>query len=1522
MAGDTGAVQSWLSGRPGKLMAAFICFVGLHVLYTFFHWGGDEHASLVSNVVSLVIYSGPAYFAWLTSRHPDLQSRSRRAWRFIAAANIAYGAGAALWLFYENVLAESPFPSLADIGYLAFYPLMMIGLLMLMRPMQSGEERVGFALDTVIITIAGTLVLWYFLIQPLAAAAAEEYSLTTILSLAYPVADLVLFIGIVALLLKRQTYSGTACINLVLLGTVLNFVADFFFSYQTLAGTYATGNWVDAIYTLACLPVAVGAFYRYRLGRRGYETERLDMPLKRIFSKALPYAAVAIGYGVLIAVEYYNRDIAFPGFDIVCGSVITTLILARQFMFVRENLKANNALSELQERVKGLYDAASDGIVISDFDGKVLETNDAFNRMLGYQQDELTRTVSVYDLTASEDLEATRTTFETVARKGRPVEYEKEYLRKDGSRFTAHATVFPIRSSDGSSSTVAAIVRDITEKKRTEKLLVEAEERWKLALRVNRDGIWDWDLVAGTCYYSPRWREMFGFGVADEITISPASAAEFFHPDDKPLAERIRSAVRGGALPYFDIEFRHICKDGSYKWVRCRGEAVRDADTGRLERVLGLNTDITERKRSELEREAIGQIVRGVSETSNLDELLELIHRAIGMVTYAENCFVALYDKQTSTFDMSFFVDQYDKWPEATDLSGTRSEFVFRSGNPLLLDPITTERYEKEGKFRLVGTPPVSWLGAPLRTPNEIIGVLVVQSYEEQHTYTQRDLQFLSSVAGPIALAIERKVNEEALISREMQLREAQRIAHIGSWELDLTTNQVIWSDELFEIFGLKLGEVTPSFEYLLSVSRLEDRERLELAVAQALNSRSVINIDHQITRKDGAVRDLHSDGELVVDSDGRPVRMLGTAQDVTEQKKAERHMRLLTTALESTANGVLITDSNGNIEWVNPAFTKLTGYDSAEAVGKNPRLLKSGENSPETYADMWATIKTGNVWHGELINRRKDGTFYNEELSITPVTEQSGSIGHFIAIKKDITLRKAAEEALKISEGQHRLLFDSNPFPVYVYDLETLRFLAVNKAAITHYGYSKEEFLDGLTLKDLRPAGDIPELLNRVSRVVKGGSTVARPSRHCKRDGTELWVEITSHYLEFAGQPAEIVLVNDITKRKLAEKELARLNLELRKQQQQLNDILENAPCVIWESSIDSKTGIGHSDFVSNYISTLHGYTVDEWRSDPEFWLKTMYPDDREIAFAAHKKLLADGSVTTQTRWFRKDGRLIWVETHMVVIRDAEGNTVGVRGVATDITDRKTAEDRLRIFNERLQQSNRELQEFAYVASHDLQEPLRKVQTFADRLNSKYADRLDETGKDYLVRMRNAAARMQILIQDLLSFSRVTTKAQPFVEVDLAQITEDVLSDLEVKIEETEAQIDIVDLPKVYADPSQMRQLIQNLVGNALKFRKPEVKPHITISAKNGTSNGSGPLYTVSVEDNGIGFEEKYTDKIFTVFQRLHGRAEYEGSGIGLAVCRKIVERHHGTITAKSRPGSGSKFTFTLPAKQPAAEA
>ena len=336
--------------------------------------------------------------------------------------------------------------------------------------------------------------------------------------------------------------------------------------------------------------------------------------------------------------------------------------------------------------------------------------------------------------------------------------------------------------------------------------------------------------------------------------------------------------------------------------------------------------------------------------------------------------------------------------------------------------------------------------------------------------------------------------------------------------------------------------------------------------------------------------------------------------------------------------------------------------------------------------------------------------------------------------------------------------------------------------------------------------------------------------------------------------------------------------------------------------------------------------------------------PDGMGSVEAARERLEAAFAGEPQFFYWqhvRKDGVLTDVEVTLKAL--TVGGERVLQVTMRDVTERRQAEEErerlvallrgsnedLEGLNRQLAVSNRELEDFAYVASHDLQEPLRKVQAFGDRLHAKCGEAFDDQGRDYLDRMQNAAGRMKTLINDLLSYSRVTTKAQPLVPVDLDQVTREVLSDLEVRIEGSGARVEVAGLPTIEADHVQMRQLLQNLIGNALKFHRegeaPEIKVHAEVREEQSETSGQSASRCkscyVTVEDNGIGFDAKYTDRIFGVFQRLHGRGEYDGTGVGLAVCRKIVEHHGGDIQAESTAGKGARFVVRLPVAQPKGE-
>jgi signal transduction histidine kinase len=286
---------------------------------------------------------------------------------------------------------------------------------------------------------------------------------------------------------------------------------------------------------------------------------------------------------------------------------------------------------------------------------------------------------------------------------------------------------------------------------------------------------------------------------------------------------------------------------------------------------------------------------------------------------------------------------------------------------------------------------------------------------------------------------------------------------------------------------------------------------------------------------------------------------------------------------------------------------------------------------------------------------------------------------------------------------------------------------------------------------------------------------------------------------------------------------------------------------------------------------------------------------------------------VRTTIKQRLKDGRIIAVMNEPM----PDGGTIATY---QDVTETERSAETMLEYTRKLERSNRELADFAYVASHDLQEPLRKIEAFGDRLVKKYAADLPEEGRMFVNRMQSAAERMRLLISDLLSYSRITTNANPFTRVDLSEVVAGVLSDLQIRIEESNATVNVGTLPKLECDAMQMRQLFQNLIGNALKFRKPNEVPVVNVDAELQDAHGlahPGPAVAIRISDNGIGFDNQFKEQIFTIFQRLHSRNEYEGTGIGLATCRKIVERHQGIIAATGEPGQGSTFIITIPLYQ-----
>ncbi|WP_242920119.1 sensor histidine kinase [Pontibacter liquoris] len=472
-----------------------------------------------------------------------------------------------------------------------------------------------------------------------------------------------------------------------------------------------------------------------------------------------------------------------------------------------------------------------------------------------------------------------------------------------------------------------------------------------------------------------------------------------------------------------------------------------------------------------------------------------------------------------------------------------------------------------------------------------------------------------------------------------------------------------------------------------------------------------------------------------------------------------------------------------------------------------------------------------------------------------------------------------------------------------------------VNPAAAHIFGYDPEEII-GSNINMLMPEPDHSRHDQYIQNYLHTGEAQiigkGREVMGKKKDGTVFPFLLSISEVQLPDKLIFTGIVHDITDLKKAEH-------ALRESENKINSIIQGAV-----DGIITINQRGIIEMVNPAAAKQFGYSAEELLGqsinmlmpEPDKSLHDGYMHNYEVT--GKKRIIGIGREVTG---LRKDGTIFPFYLSISEV-ELEGRRV-YTGFVHDITIQKLNEERLRRYAAELERSNRELQDFAYVSSHDLQEPLRKIQAFGDRLMTKEYDNLSDQGKDYVERMLNAASRMQNLINDLLGFSRVTAKSKPFEKVSLDAILSEVISDLEVSIEKTNAEIIRSPLPDIEAEPTQIRQLFQNLLSNAIKFRKPDESPIINVYAKSLqrrahlTATPGDELVEIYVEDNGIGFDEKYLDRIFNIFQRLEGQ-KYEGSGIGLAVCRKIAIRHGGDITASSQLGVGTRFIITLARKHP----
>ena len=739
-----------------------------------------------------------------------------------------------------------------------------------------------------------------------------------------------------------------------------------------------------------------------------------------------------------------------------------------------------------------------------------------------------------------------------------------------------------------------------------------------------------------------------------------------------------------------------------------------------------------------------------------------------------------------------------------------------------------------------------------------------------------------------------------AVLDRDGNLLEANRAAlELAALELDDVLDQPFWD--------------APWWSH-----SAELQHSVREAARQAADG-EFVRFETTHVAPDGGVRIVDFTLTPVVDENGAVLFLLPMGHDITERQAATEESRKLSRAVEYSPASVVITDRQGSIEYVNPAFTEVTGYAPEEAIGRNPSILNSGQQPAEVYAELWQTISGGASWRGELCNRKKSGELYWESASISPIINDGGGITHFVAVKEDITERRAAQEALAEAEERRRMILESAGEGIFGVDLQG-RVTFVNGAAARLLGYEAEE-LTGQPVHNLihhsRPDGTPYPVEDCPMRRAYTDGTVHQIDDEAlwRKDGTGFAVEYSATPIRKQDQVVgAVVTFGDITARKQAAEELERINF--------LSDsALDLTHAGYWQIDYDDPDFYTSSERAAAIFGEPakddHRYhLVHEWHSR----IAAVDPDIAEKT-GEHYAAAVEGSIPLYdaTYPYRRptDGRVVWVRAIGSVVRDADGAARHMYGVAQDITEQKQAEAELVAAREAADAANQAKSAFLANMSHEIRTPMSAILGFTEIL-SRLIREPQQT--DYLRSIQTSGKSLLSLINDILDLSKVeagkleleyeaTNPRTVFEEMQAVFSQKVAEKGLDLLIE-----IDPDLPPAVVLDETRLRQVLLNVIGNAIKFTDAG---HVKLSVRNRypDDNRSKLDLVFEVEDTGIGIPEDQIDKIFGAFEQRAGQSinDYGGTGLGLAITRRLVEMMNGEISVTSEVGKGSTFHVTL---------
>jgi PAS domain S-box-containing protein len=1058
------------------------------------------------------------------------------------------------------------------------------------------------------------------------------------------------------------------------------------------------------------------------------------------------------------------------------------------------------------------------------------------------------------------------------------------YLNKPGGvkRLYVDFEYAPLFEADKAIAGLIVTLNDVTERVEARQQLKEAADRLQMATDGSQVATWDLDLQSRHIIYSPQLALIFGH--TEHAKLTHQQLRNHIHPQDLPVVENAFSeALQSGVYSY---EARIIYPNKNIRWIKTLGKVVFADDKTPL-RILGTMMDITERKDTEENLQKLAAIVQ-----SSGDAIIG--KRLDGVITSwndaAEKVFGYTADEMIGQQIFKLIPD---------DRKQEESEIIARLKSGQMVEHFETIRVTKEGR-RLN----ISLTISPLKDAHgNVIGA--------------------SKIARDVTA---QRLAEKRIIENEERLQIVVEASELGTWELDLRSMDFTYSARYAEIFGYS-SHVSFYHADFLKHMHPDDLATREHAFKTAFET-GILDYVSRIIWRDNTIHWIEAKGKVFYNDENQPFKLVGTVRDITEEKFYQHRMEESERRFRSVADTapvlIWMAGTDKSCHFFNKAWLNFTGrtmeqeYGNGWSEGVHPDDF---QNCLDTYVSNFDLQRE---FYMEYRLKRHDGEYRWISDNGVPRFTPDGVFEGFIGACMDIHDRILFEEKLKESESRLRIAAMSSELGTWDYNPVT-DLLVFDNASRELFGIDGSAYVSmDLFFSKMHP-DDRETTRQKIARTLN--PDIAEPYDAEYRviglpNDKIRWIHAKGKaFFDEHGTPRMFAgTVLDITEKRLALEELQESELKFRL-------LADSMPQFIWTG--DSE---GNLNYFNKAVYKYSGFTPAQMLASG--WLEIVHPDDRPKNIEKWLHSVKTGEhFLFEHRFKRYDGEYRWQLSRAIPQKDAEGNIQMWVGSSTDIHDRKLFTDELEskvrqrtaelhTLNENLVKSNAELAQFAYVASHDLQEPLRKIQTFATRLLDFENQNLSDKGKDYFARMQSAAKRMQQLIVDLLSYSRANTAEKHTEKTNLNSILQTVTEQLRDTIDQKQASIESEELPTLNVITYQLEQLFTNIIGNALKFSRAGVPPVIKINSRfvPGSeldivgADAAATYVHIRIADNGIGFEPQFSERIFQVFQRLHGREEYAGTGIGLAICKKIVENHQGFINAKGVVGEGSVFNIYLP--------